>query len=273
MYVQEGVDWLIGTARRNPEGLLLLAAGCALLLRSGRGASRASTREDDREYSRASTTGGGGTLSSKADTAKTYASDLKERVSDTVSEYAGAVSDFAGEAGRKVSEGSDHLRRHAQSTLENTMSRVLREQPLAVAMVGLAAGAAVAAAFPATEIENRALGGAREALGDAASKAGEAVKDAAGKAGQRLKEAAEERGLTAEGLKEMAGDVTETFTDAISGKGEGGSEKSQAHVAPSTVPDSHGSGSRSVGGVHQSEQKENVGLPGSSPVGTRRSGR
>ena len=49
MYVQEGVDWLIGTARRNPEGLLLLAAGCALLLRSGRGAARAATRGDGRE--------------------------------------------------------------------------------------------------------------------------------------------------------------------------------------------------------------------------------
>ena len=29
-------DWLIGTAKRNPEALLVLAAGCALLLRSGK---------------------------------------------------------------------------------------------------------------------------------------------------------------------------------------------------------------------------------------------
>ena len=30
-------DWLIGSGvRRNPEGLLLLAAGCALMMRSGR---------------------------------------------------------------------------------------------------------------------------------------------------------------------------------------------------------------------------------------------
>ncbi len=28
-------DWLMGAVKSNPEGLLLLAAGCALLLRSG----------------------------------------------------------------------------------------------------------------------------------------------------------------------------------------------------------------------------------------------
>ena len=29
-------DWLMGAVKKNPEGLLLLAAGCALLMRSGR---------------------------------------------------------------------------------------------------------------------------------------------------------------------------------------------------------------------------------------------
>jgi hypothetical protein len=41
---------------------------------------------------------------------------------------------------------------------------------------------------------------------------------AAGKAGEHLKTAAEERGLTSEGLQELAGEVTETFTSAVSGK-------------------------------------------------------
>ena len=30
-----GAGWLTGTITRNPEGLLLLAAGCALLMRKG----------------------------------------------------------------------------------------------------------------------------------------------------------------------------------------------------------------------------------------------
>ena len=34
-------EWLISTAKRNPEALLVLAAGCALLMRSGRSSYRA----------------------------------------------------------------------------------------------------------------------------------------------------------------------------------------------------------------------------------------
>jgi hypothetical protein len=33
-YSQAG-DWLLGTVRRNPEALLLMAAGCCLMMRSG----------------------------------------------------------------------------------------------------------------------------------------------------------------------------------------------------------------------------------------------
>jgi hypothetical protein len=153
-----------------------------------------------------------------ADAAGEYASDIKDRVSDTASSYTEAVADFAQDAGRSVSEHTSRLTRQAQSTLESGMTRVLREQPLAVVMAGLAAGAAVAAVFPTTEIEDRTLGAAGESLRQAAGKAADRVKDAAGKAGERLKSAAEERGLTTEGLKEVAGEVTETFTSAVSGK-------------------------------------------------------
>jgi hypothetical protein len=223
---------LLGAARRNPEALLLLAAGCCLLMRSGgsvfRGTSR--TRYDDTGHehrtdfrhsspgARSSSVREG--LSRAADSAAEYASDIKGRVSDAASSYTEAVADFAQDAGRNVSERSSRLTRQAQSTLETGMNRVLREQPLAVVMAGLAAGAAVAAVFPTTEIEDRTLGTAGESLRQAAGKAAERVKDAAGKAGERLMSAAEERGLTTEGLKEVAGEVTETFTSAVSGKPE-----------------------------------------------------
>jgi len=36
--------WLLGTMRRNPEALLLMAAGCCLMMRSGRSSSRLSSR-------------------------------------------------------------------------------------------------------------------------------------------------------------------------------------------------------------------------------------
>jgi hypothetical protein len=116
------------------------------------------------------------------------------------------------------------------------MERVLREQPLAVAVAGLAAGAAVAALFPSTEMEGRTLGGAREALTDAAGKAGEMVMDAAGKAKERLQAAAEERGFSSEGLQGLASEVAETFTGAVAGK-------SADRDSPPTAPKSPASGS------------------------------
>ena len=98
------------------------------------------------------------------------------------------------------------------------MTRILREQPLTVAVLGVAAGAAVAAVFPTTDVESQALGGARDALTDMANKVGENVMGAAGAAGERLKSAASERGLTQEGLKEVARDVADAFSSSMTGK-------------------------------------------------------
>jgi hypothetical protein len=226
-------DWLAGAARRNPEALLLLAAGACLLMRSrGSSSPRTASRNAYGEIEQSLQSGSnrisssaGRTasnlrdgLSRAADSASDYASEIKDRVSDTASAYADSISEFAQDARRNVSERSSRLGRQAQSTLQDSMERVLREQPLAVAVAGLAAGAAVAALFPSTEIEGRTLGGAREALTDAAGKAGEMVMDAAGKAKDRLQAAAEERGFSSQGLQGLASEVAETFTGAAAGK-------------------------------------------------------
>jgi hypothetical protein len=236
-------NWLLGTARRNPEALLLLAAGCCLLMRSGGSASRTASRtrydETGREYQAGAGRAFGDRSSSRvqeqssqaAGTGTDYATQIKDRVADTASSYAESALEFAQGARRTVSEHSTRLTRQAQSTLQSSMNRVLSEQPLAVLMAGLAAGAAVAAVLPSTELEDRTLGNAGESIRQAAGKAAERVKDAAGKAGERLKAAAEERGLTSEGLKEVAGDVADTFTGAVCGK-------SEDHSRATTVPES-----------------------------------
>jgi hypothetical protein len=286
-YSQAG-DWLLGAVRRNPEALLLMAAGCRLMMRGGRSPSRAGASvaqhmrdEWDDQTGRASSEARRASASAReglsragesaADTAKSagdYASQMKDRISDTASSYADSVADFAGDARRKVAERSTQLKRQTQATLQSSMQRVLREQPLAVAVIGLAAGAAVAALFPSTEIEDRALGGAHERLKGAAEKAGERVMDAAGKAGERLKSAAEERGLTSEGLKEVAGEVADTFKDAMSGKPE---DRSGASPGSSASP---GGSSQNVGSQNVGmDQSEPGGGHSSSPPGASPSGR
>ena len=243
--VSQAGNWLMGTARRNPEGLLLLAAGCALVMRSGRGSSGGNNRRSNLgEVSRNVSDASSGLrkgLSDTAEMATDYASDLKDRASNVAGSYADSVSDFAGDARRAVSEGSDRIRRQAQGALQTTMDRVLREQPLAVAMLGVAAGAAVAAAFPSTDVENRVLGSTHEALSNAVDQAGKSVMGAASKAGERLKTAAEERGLTTEGLKDLAGEVAESFTDAVTGKAEAKN--------PATSGSGSSSGGNRMGGM------------------------
>jgi hypothetical protein len=87
----------------------------------------------------------------------------------------------------------------------------VQDQPLAVAMAGLAAGAAVAAVFPATEIEKQTLGPLREEVSEQAGRFGERMKDATAKAGEKLKDVAQERGMSA--VKEALNEVKEAFVD------------------------------------------------------------
>ena len=128
------------------------------------------------------------------------------------------VSGYADDVARTAAEQTGRFAQQAKSGIGDTISRVVQEQPLTVALVGAAAGAAVAAAFPATDLENRTLGPTGERLRDAAGRAGEQLKDAATKAGHRLAAAADERGLNTEGLKEVARDVGETFSSALEGE-------------------------------------------------------
>ena len=217
--------WLVGAVKNNPEGLLLLAAGCALLMRTS-GASKSHSRDARVDGRNEMTQRGrearvrtvGERLSETAQSAGDYASDIGESVVETASSYASSVSSYADDVARATAERSGQLARQAQSTARDTINRVVQEQPLTVALVGAAAGVAVATAFPATDLENRTLGPTGERLRDAAGRAGEQLKDAATKAGQRLAAAADERGLNTEGLKEVARDVGETFSSALEGE-------------------------------------------------------
>ena len=215
---------LLGAMRRNPEGLLLLAAGAALLMRSSGTAvsthriprqNEFRTPQQDRDN--ASSENGrnlGDRVAQATQAAGEYASDVTQRVSRTASAYVSSVSDYADEA----ADRSRRFAQQAQSSLQSTAQQILQEQPLAVALVGFAAGAAVAAAFPATEVEKRALGPTGERLMDAAERAGDHLKEAGAQAGETLMNAAEERGLTGEGLKEVARDVGDAFSNALSGE-------------------------------------------------------
>jgi hypothetical protein len=197
-------DWLWATLKNNPEGLLFLAAGCALLLRRGRSIERAEQgRSDAQEY-----LGQGESIlddiphhngvgewakeaSRIAENARDRAVSLSKKMSETAGDYAGAASEYACNTREKVVAQSRRLAEKGQAGVQSLM----QEQPLAVALVGLAAGAAVAAALPMTIPERRVLGPARQRVYEAAETAGQKITEAAGERLQeRVKEVVREVG-------------------------------------------------------------------------------
>lgn len=219
-------EWIMGAVTRNPEGLLLLAAGVALLMRSRAQPTKDRyarfTSESGREYSgrreRSQTGEGvGGQVAEAARRAGEYVSETTDKVSETAQSYASSAADYADETARAAMERSRRVADQARETTDY----VVREQPWAVALAGVLSGAAVAAAFPPTRLERRTLGDVGERMRSAAVDAGEQVMGAGMKAGERLGELAEERGLSREGLKQAAKDVGETFSSALSGEDEG----------------------------------------------------
>jgi gas vesicle protein len=258
------MDWLMATARRNPEAFLVMAAGAALLMR-GRGSSpnRAPDYRQMRNWQgsgqsearapgtadnmRQSARGYASTVSDTTNRAAGAASEYASAASDAVRSYASTAADYANQAGEgvrlhasRLADQATSFASQAQSAVQSGAGTVMREQPLAVALLGVAAGAAVAALFPSTKVEERTLGPARDALTEAARDMGENVVQSAKEAGEHLKQSAVDRGLTPDGMKEMAREAADAFTSRMSGKVEhqSGNASSSGATPPSSGPGS-----------------------------------
>ncbi|ESY66346.1 hypothetical protein NKH57_17140 [Mesorhizobium sp. M1050] len=277
-------EWLIGAAKNNPEGLLLVAAGCALLMRRrGAWASGGFDHADETRGSKgqrsvhptSSNTAGQGRRSKStedasetADNAREHASDLGGKVAATASAYTSFASEYVDEARRNVTETSERVARRAQSTFQETVNRVVEEQPLTLALLGLATGAAVAAAIRPTDFEKRTLGPAGEQLTDSAEKVGERLKESTVKARERLRTAAEERGLNADGLKDVVSEVAGEFGSTLSGEQQAGSAESPSATSGiSRGQSAPGSMGRSTDKSANSDQSQRPGASRSGKSG------
>jgi len=218
--------------KQNPEGLLLMAAGLVLLMRTRR--SESTTAEyRSRDWGRTTTDRDW----DRATTDMDSASDRGFSLGETASSLASSASDYATQAKRTMGEQSERIVRSTQN-LQGSFSRILHEQPLVVAIAGLAAGAAIAAAFPSTDIERQTLGPLGDRVSDAASRMGGQLQEATSKVGESLKNAADERGLNAAGLKEVVTKAAGAFSDSMSGKKDDGS--SQDFGSPPLNPSGSG---------------------------------
>ena len=225
----DGGEWILNAIKKNPEGLLLLAAGAVLMMRtSSPQSSSRSSIDTAAAYGRAPDAASKTTTSPMADAvtdsvrrtvdvASTYASTASDTARQTMhaaKSYASSAAEYADQAKRVVGEQSDRVVRQTRSMAQG----VLQNQPLAILAAGLASGAAMAAVFPPTELEKGALGPMGDQMSKAAERFGDQLKQATAKAGDKLKTAAEERGLHSEGLKDLAGEVVDTFKELMTGQ-------------------------------------------------------
>ena len=224
----DGGAWIFNAIKRNPEGLLLLAAGAVLMMRtsppqSSRAASIDATHGPTQDAASKPASQMADVVTDGArrtmDAASSYASaasDTARQTMDAAKSYASSAAEYADQAKRVVGEQSDRVIRQTRSMAQG----VLQNQPLAIVAAGLAAGAALAAAFPPTELEKETLGPVGDQMSKVAERFGDQLKQATSKAGEKLKTAAEERGLHAEGLKDVAGEVVDTFKASMTGQAE-----------------------------------------------------
>jgi hypothetical protein len=136
--------------------------------------------------------------------ARSVVHDGAEQVVDATKRLARATADYADELPERAGSLFEDVR--------DNLGDLFRSQPLAIGAVGLAIGAAIAASLPTTETEAEYLGETSDFVKEKASElAGEQVERAT-EVGQKVAKAvadeAHQQGLTGEGLKATAADLS-----------------------------------------------------------------
>lgn len=165
---QQVASKFLEQAKDNPMPLAVMGLGLAWLMTSNQHGGPAASRAYSSPYERAaftpeSSNGVGDKLHAAADKAAELASGSRDKVADmaagatdatrrAVHELTGAASSVGGEASR-----------YAHSAQRSFM-QLLEREPLLLGAAGLLVGAAIGAALPSTEAEDKLVGGMRDDL-------------------------------------------------------------------------------------------------------------
>lgn len=163
-----------------------------------------------------------GTSSNVRSGARSARETLHE-TADSLHQRGGEIAERIGEAGerlvRTAADYADDLPKqggHLLDDVSETMTELFRSQPLAIGVVGLAIGAAIAASLPTTEVEAEYLGESSEFVKQTATEiAGDQI-DRATEIGTKVADAvtdeARRQGLTPDGLKSAASELSDKAT-------------------------------------------------------------
>lgn len=191
------------TAKENPLAVLLIGLGAALLLAPRGGSSRraAAGRSETLDHDARRATSRltrpiakasekvSGMMSSLGETAE----DLGSRAADAAQNVAETTRDYASSGARYAKDQADAVG-SSLSGARRTLRDVIDDQPLIVAAIGVAVGAALGSVLPVSRAERHFLGAAsanvKRTAADLASDQYERVKTAAQEAVEDVKNAA-----------------------------------------------------------------------------------
>ena len=254
MRSSNGSDFLrnLGTmVRDNPVPVALVGTGIVwLMLSSSRSGRRQHEDEDDLPESYGESRYGNelnedaGQSAGWGESARATAREWTQGARSTTRSVGDRARRLGASARDRVSETGEQLRHGARDVGDRAsyygrqMRRgffdTLHEQPLVLGALGLAAGAAIGAALPATEREDEWLGDSRDRLKERAKEAGweqvEKARAAAGAAYSAAREEAERQGLTLEGGKAAAESAAEAMRHKAQRVAEAATEAAQAEA-------------------------------------------
>jgi hypothetical protein len=238
---EKGSDFIhdLGDAvRQNPLSAALIGMGILWLFTGSRPAERVADFARNTGLDRIPNAAG-----DAFDAARSTLRSGTETVGERVASVQGAMSDGAADA---VDNAARYGREYADSTSEyvsslpgtgaeildtvrSNLSDVFRAQPLALGAIGIAIGAGIAAALPATELEADYLGEASDAAKakatEFAAEQTDRVTTVAENVVQAVTEEARKQGLTLEGAKSATGDVSEKVARVVDAAGRGIAER------------------------------------------------
>jgi len=207
------IENLNTAARQNPvaAGLIGLGLAWVVLGRSGvaigpRSVARTAKRGFDAAVDAAS-----GAVTGAASQIQAAAGGIKDAVSQGV-EAAGASIGEAVEGLKSTYRPPgqrSEFQRHFPASTSSRLTDLLDRQPLALAALGIAIGAAVASAFPASEVEDRILGPSGDTLKATLADATDAMIERTGAAIDGAIDEATAQDLTPEAMKNAVRDGAE----------------------------------------------------------------
>jgi hypothetical protein len=140
--------------------------------------------------------------------------DRASEAGHTARDRMASAGESAMRGARRGYEAADEMAHRGAEAVSDTFGRMLSEQPLVLAGLGLAVGAALGAALPRSRAEDKWMGPARDKLVDRATATGEEwltiLKDASTEVKNAAAAEAERQGLTIEDVEHHARELVKS---------------------------------------------------------------